>query len=58
MSTNMAFTLEELESTLKPRSQEEARIEEVQIELIREYLESLELPGSEQLLSHAASTLR
>jgi tyrosine-protein phosphatase SIW14 len=56
MSTNMAFTLEELESTLKPRSQEEARIEEVQIELIREYLESLELPGSEQLLSHAATT--
>lgn len=50
----MAFTMEELEATLARH--EEQRLEDAQIELIREYLESLDLPSSKQLVDHAATT--
>jgi tyrosine-protein phosphatase SIW14 len=53
----MMFTDEELEGTHRPSQQTEAaQLELAQIEMIRNYLESLELPTSEQLLAHAGST--
>jgi tyrosine-protein phosphatase SIW14 len=48
---------EEAEVIYRPsQNVDEAQLELAQIEMIRDYLESLQLPTSEQLLNHAAST--
>jgi tyrosine-protein phosphatase SIW14 len=62
MFTNMKFTDEELaatswEATSRPSQNiGETQLEAAQVEMIRSYLQSLELPTSEQLLAHAGST--
>jgi tyrosine-protein phosphatase SIW14 len=53
----MLFTDEELEVSLRPgQTAAEYELLRAQVETIRDYLEALQLPTSQQLLQHAATT--
>jgi tyrosine-protein phosphatase SIW14 len=52
----MIVANEELEVAFRPaQTPEQKELEQAQIDMIRDYLESLQLPTSEQLLQHAVS---